>query len=207
MKNQPGTIKNQLGTSKKQPKPLKTYKKPSAILDEPIWNLEKPLKLTLICRGWLWVVTGGYRRLPGGRAHFSWKTDRHFIIIYITSSSSTAQCRTSGGSPTPALSQFLPTACHSSFTGLSKWGDQHSCHHYTSLIEVNKISQHHLDLSSHHDVRRARKSILTGTHSTRVESSANGDIISIFNVQKNKIAVKNLMVTTVTRPGILCVTQ
>ena len=27
--------------------------------------------------------SGGYRRLPGGSAHFSLQTDTHFIIIYI----------------------------------------------------------------------------------------------------------------------------
>ena len=172
-----------------QPKPLKTYKNRHGTMKKQSGTTKTNLESYMVVMD----GSGGYRRLPGGRAHFSWKTDRHFIIIYITSSSSTAQCRTSGGSPTPALSQFLPTACHSSFTGLSKWGDQHSCHHDTSLIEVNKISQHHLDLSSHHDVRRARKSILTGTHSTRVESSANGDII-FFNVCKNRILVKNLRI-------------
>ena len=32
--------------------------------------------------------SGGYRRLPGGSAHFSWHTNRHCIIIYISSPSS-----------------------------------------------------------------------------------------------------------------------
>ena len=36
--------------------------------------------------GWLRVVTGGYRRLQGGNAHFSWQTHRqtlhHNIYIY-----------------------------------------------------------------------------------------------------------------------------
>ena len=29
--------------------------------------------------------SGGYRRLPGGSDDFSWQTNRHFIIIYISS--------------------------------------------------------------------------------------------------------------------------
>ena len=33
----------------------------------------------------VWVVTGGYRRLPERSVHFSWHTDRHCIIIYISS--------------------------------------------------------------------------------------------------------------------------
>ena len=33
--------------------------------------------------------SGGYRKLPGGSDHFSWQTDRHFIIMYISSSTST----------------------------------------------------------------------------------------------------------------------
>ena len=34
--------------------------------------------------------SGGYRRLPGGSAHFSLQTDTHFIIIYISSFSSSS---------------------------------------------------------------------------------------------------------------------
>ena len=34
------------------------------------------------------MITGGYRRLPEGSDDFSLQTDTHFIIIYISSSSS-----------------------------------------------------------------------------------------------------------------------
>ena len=46
----------------------------------------EPWKLTLSCTWGLWMVTGVYWRLPGGSVHFSWQTDKHFIIIYISSS-------------------------------------------------------------------------------------------------------------------------
>ena len=53
---------------------------------KPIWNCEKPWKLNWSCTGWLWVVTGGYRRLQGGSDDFSWQTDTQtLIIIYISS--------------------------------------------------------------------------------------------------------------------------
>ena len=95
MKNQPGTLenhkqwprtmndhKNPPGPMKNQPKPLKTDMEP--------WktnpNCEKPWKPTWSCTGWLRVITGGYRRLPGGSDHFSWQTDRQILHhnIYIT---------------------------------------------------------------------------------------------------------------------------
>ena len=63
----------------------------------------EPWKLTLSCTGGLWMVTGGYRRLPGGSAHFSWQTDKHFIIIYISSSSPHRALS--------ALAVFPPTRC------------------------------------------------------------------------------------------------
>ena len=60
-------------------KPIKTDMEP--------WktnpNCEKSWKPTWSCTGWLRVITGGYRRLPGGSDHFSWHTDKHCIIIYI----------------------------------------------------------------------------------------------------------------------------
>ena len=98
MKNQPWTLENQKqgprtmndhknppGPMKNQPKPLKTDMEP--------WktnpNCEKPWKPTWSCTGWLRVITGGYRRLPGGSDHFSLQTHRQtLIIIYISPSSS-----------------------------------------------------------------------------------------------------------------------
>ena len=67
---------------------MKNHKRNTWNHEKPIWNCEKPWKLTWSCTGWLWVVTGGYRRLQGGSDDFSWQTDRHFIIIYISTSSS-----------------------------------------------------------------------------------------------------------------------
>ena len=100
VKIQPGTRKNQPGTLKPNMEPWKPIKtdldpwktnlnpwKPIKADREP-WktNLEfwKPWKLTWSCTGGLWVVTVGYRRLPGGSDHFLWQTHRHFIIIYIS---------------------------------------------------------------------------------------------------------------------------
>ena len=99
MKNQPGTWNNQPGTlknhknwpgpMKKQPKTWKTIEN-----DMELWktnpNCERSWKPTWSCTGWLRVITGGYRRLPGGSDHFSWQTDRQmlhhniYIIIIIT---------------------------------------------------------------------------------------------------------------------------
>ena len=63
-------------------------------------NLEfwKPWKLTWSCTGWLRVVTGGYRSLPGGSDDFSWHTNRqtlhHNIYIIINLMITTApRCR------------------------------------------------------------------------------------------------------------------
>ena len=97
MKNQPGTSKNQPGTLKthknwpgtmrNQPETLKTHKKPTWNHEKPSGSCEKPWKLIWSCTGWLRVVmVVTYRRLRGGGAHFLLQTDRHFIIIYISSS-------------------------------------------------------------------------------------------------------------------------
>ena len=88
MKNQPGFMKKQPWTSKTNLEPWKskTNLNPwkSVITDMEPWKTNlQPSKLTRSCTGWLWVVTGGYRRLPGGSDHFSLQTNRYFIIIYI----------------------------------------------------------------------------------------------------------------------------
>ena len=117
MKNQPGTLenhkqwprtmndhKNPPGPMKNQPKPLKTDMEP--------WktnpNCEKPWKPTWSCTGWLRVITGGYRRLPGGSDHFSWHTDKHCIIIYISSSPSSPSS-SSPSSLSPSSPKLLPS--------------------------------------------------------------------------------------------------
>ena len=72
MKNQPVTLKhnrNRTRTMKNQMQPWK-----------PTWS----------CTGYLWVVTGGYRRLQRGSDDFSLHTNTHCIIIYISSPSSSS---------------------------------------------------------------------------------------------------------------------
>ena len=57
--------------------------------------------------------SGGYRRLPGGSDDFSLQTDRHFIIIYISPSSSgffpgaSKACRGVGPHMLPHFCQVL----------------------------------------------------------------------------------------------------
>ena len=64
-----------------QPKPLKTYKNRYGTMKNQSGTIKTNLELDRVVMG----GSGGYRRLPGGSAHFSLQTDTHFIIIYISS--------------------------------------------------------------------------------------------------------------------------
>ena len=66
------------------PKPLKTYKNQHGTMKNQSGTVKNQENYHGVVQG----VMGGYRRLPGGSDHFSLQTDTHFIIIYISSSSS-----------------------------------------------------------------------------------------------------------------------
>ena len=77
-----------------------------------------------------------------------------------------------GGFPTLALSPSQLIVCLSLFTASSKWG--------IITIITQLYGLYHHDHHHHHlSTTRARTGILAGNHNSRVESSANGDIISI----------------------------
>ena len=62
-----------------QPKTLKTHKNRHGTMKNQSGTIKTNLELYRVVKG----GSGGYRRLPGGSAHFSLQTHKHFIIIYI----------------------------------------------------------------------------------------------------------------------------
>ena len=73
--NPPGTMEIQHGTITNRFGTMKGYKNPPGTMKT---NLEqwKTMKLT-------WSCEGGYRKLQGGSAHFSWQTHTNLIMINI----------------------------------------------------------------------------------------------------------------------------
>ena len=69
--------------------------------------------------------SGGYRRLPGGSDHFSWHTDRHIIIIYISSSLLTVRQRRFRASSNQSKTSFHNFATRQH---LCPHCDHDSCH-------------------------------------------------------------------------------
>ena len=65
-----------------QPKPLKTYRNQHGTMKNQSGAIKTNLELYRVVMG----GSGGYRRLPGGSAHFSLQTELHhniYIIIII----------------------------------------------------------------------------------------------------------------------------
>ena len=113
MKNQPGTLKNNLYPWKtikltwaheNQPKSLKTYQNRHGTMKNQSGAIKTNLELYRVVMG----GSSGYRRLTGGSDDFSLQTDKHCIIIYISSpllsSSPSLSSASSLSSPTPFLS-------------------------------------------------------------------------------------------------------
>ena len=73
--------------------------------------------------------SGGHRKLPGGSDHFSWHTDKHCIIIYISSSwaLSASLSKSLNMSPQSSTSSLLSCSLSSL---LLKGGHQHQHDHY-----------------------------------------------------------------------------